>query len=121
MKITERNGLFYDEKNNFWKTKEEAKLFAPTLKNCSYCNNCTGCSYCSDWKAKPESISSPAIGSRQEKTIIFFDEKRTEVVCGCFRGTLDEFKERVKKTHGNNQHGKDYMAWIARVEKYMKG
>ncbi len=29
---------------------------------------------------------------------------------GCFAGALDEFRERVVLTHGDNQHARDYLA-----------
>ena len=178
MKITENNGLFYDENNNSWGSKEAAELFSPTLKNCSgcsdcsgcfgcsccsccsecsncfgcygcsycscctgcsncfgcsgcsdcsYCFGCSGCSCCSDcsncfgWKKSPEQITSPKMGSRKSQTTVYFDDSRTEVVCGCFRGTLEEFKDKVLQTHGDSQYVKDYQAWIGRVEKYIKG
>ncbi len=31
------------------------------------------------------------------------------VVCGCFRGTLEEFRERVKETHGKSKQAKEYL------------
>jgi hypothetical protein len=33
-----------------------------------------------------------------------------EVRCGCFNGTLEEFRARVKETHGDNQYAKEYLA-----------
>ena len=32
--------------------------------------------------------------------------------CGCFLGSLQAFEEKVKKTHGDNNHAKIYMATI---------
>ena len=40
----------------------------------------------------------------------------TIVACGCFRGNIDEFDAAVKKTHGDNEHGKAYMAAIQFVK-----
>jgi len=40
-------------------------------------------------------------------------------VCGCFKGTLDEFRNAVEKTHGDDEHGIAYRALIARVEAIM--
>ena len=30
--------------------------------------------------------------------------------CGCFYGTLDEFREKVKRTHGDSKFAKEYLA-----------
>ena len=51
------------------------------------------------------------MGSRNDFTTFF----RTKnlfigVSCGCFRGNVDEFVEKVKETHGNNKHAKAYFA-----------
>ena len=55
------------------------------------------------------SISS--FGSRNRSTTFFKCEDNTiKVVCGCFKGTLDEFRDKVKETHGNNQYAKEYLA-----------
>ena len=52
------------------------------------------------------------IGSRDDTTT-FFRVKFSagfaiSVCCGCFRGTVDEFRAKVKQTHGDNKHGKAY-------------
>ena len=31
------------------------------------------------------------------------------VVCGCFHGTLQEFREKVKETHGESKMAKEYL------------
>lgn len=31
------------------------------------------------------------------------------VNCGCFNGTLGEFREKVNETHGNNEYAKEYL------------
>ena len=51
------------------------------------------------------------VGSRNGFTTFF----RTKnlfigVSCGCFRGNIDEFVEKVKKTHGDAKHAKTYLA-----------
>ena len=30
--------------------------------------------------------------------------------CGCWAGTLDEFREQIVHTHGDNEHAQDYLA-----------
>lgn len=53
------------------------------------------------------------IGSRQDTATIYADSKNRIIVkTGCFTGTLDEFEAAVTKTHGDNQHGKEYRALI---------
>jgi hypothetical protein len=52
------------------------------------------------------------IGSR-DGTTTFFRAKFSDgfaisVCCGCFYGTVDEFRGKVKATHGDSKHGKAY-------------
>ena len=52
------------------------------------------------------------IGSRNDITTFF--QTRSEsgfsisVSCGCFYGTLAEFRRKVAETHGDNKHGRVY-------------
>ena len=52
------------------------------------------------------------IGSRNDFTTFFKNKGGgISVKCGCFSGTIDEFRERVKKTHGaDTKHAKVYQA-----------
>ena len=34
------------------------------------------------------------------------------VCCGCFEGSLKEFAEKVKKTHGSSKYAKEYLACV---------
>ena len=52
------------------------------------------------------------IGSRNSYTNIFHTDKGIFVRCGCFEGSLNEFSEKVKETHGESKHAKDYLALI---------
>ena len=52
------------------------------------------------------------IGSRYGYTTIYHTDKGIFVRCGCFRGSLNEFSKKVKKTHGESKHAKDYLALI---------
>ena len=49
------------------------------------------------------------IGSRSD-TITFYrnKDKKISVICGCFKGEIDEFLNKVTKTHGENKHAKVY-------------
>jgi len=60
------------------------------------------------------------IGSRKSQTNFYFDKKRVQVMCGCFNGTLKEFKKAVQETHKNNKHGKIYKKEIKLVEYLIK-
>jgi len=89
-------------------------------RGCSDCQYCLNCRYCRGWTANPRRIVSPEMGSRSDQTTIYFDNERTEVVCGAFAGTLEEFKEAVATTHGSNEHGIAYNKWIESVERYLE-
>ena len=52
------------------------------------------------------------IGSRNGYTTIYHTDKGIFVRCGCFRGSLNEFSKKVKETHGESKHAKDYLALI---------
>jgi hypothetical protein len=60
------------------------------------------------------------IGSRNSQTTFYFTDCHAMVVCGCFKGTLDEFEAKVTKTHGDNQHAQDYRKWIEAIKIYQK-
>lgn len=38
------------------------------------------------------------------------------ISCGCFYGTLDEFRLQVEKTHGDNKFGREYQAMIQLIK-----
>ena len=40
--------------------------------------------------------------------------------CGCFYGTLDEFREKVKKTHGDSKFAREYLAIADLMEMHFK-
>ena len=49
-------------------------------------------------------------GSEYRNTTFFrTKENNVKVVCGCFYGTLEEFREKVKETHGNSKIAKEYL------------
>lgn len=66
---------------------------------------------------------SHVMGSRNDQTTIYFDgEGRTEVVCGCFSGTVEKFVSAVNKTHGESSaHARAYLKWVNRVKQYIEG
>ena len=72
--------------------------------------------YLGDEWGKLESVSDVMmvglIGSRNGCTTIYHTDKGVFVMCGCFRGTLDEFAKKVEETHGDNKYARDYKALI---------
>ena len=50
------------------------------------------------------------LGSRNGYTTFFHTDKGIFVQCGCFRGTLEEFTAKVKETHNDNEHARNYLA-----------
>ena len=53
------------------------------------------------------------IGSRKETTYLFVCEDGNYVRCGCWFGTLDDFKKRVHDKYTDGQYRKEYDAAIA--------
>lgn len=41
--------------------------------------------------------------------------------CGCFYGTLDEFRQKVKKTHGDNDYAREYLMIADLMEHKLAG
>jgi hypothetical protein len=120
--MKKENGFFIDENNNAWdcliETFESATKKSKSLKNCRNCRDCSYCSDCSDFKINPQRITSQNIGSRNAQTTIYWTDEKEQVVCGCFKGTISEFKEQVQKTHNGNVYAKQYFDFIEKVEKY---
>jgi hypothetical protein len=56
------------------------------------------------------------IGSRSDYLMAFITDKGIAVKAGCFSGMLDEFRAAVEKTHGDNDHGKEYAMAILMIE-----
>lgn len=49
-------------------------------------------------------------GSEYRTTTFFrLDNKDIGVCCGCFYGTLNEFRKKVKETHNDNKYAKEYL------------
>lgn len=86
-----------------WIEKEE---------NLSHEGNAWVCGNAEVWGAYHCLVAGP-MGSRNDFTT-FFRSKNLDicVTCGCFRGNIDAFAEKVKETHGDNEHAKRYMAAI---------
>ena len=50
------------------------------------------------------------IGSRDDVTTAFRTLNGARIKCGCFYGNIEEFEEKIKGTHGDNKHAKEYLA-----------
>ena len=51
------------------------------------------------------------IGSRNDYTTFYRTSNNTiDVKCGCFHGSIQDFRKKVKKTHGNSKYAKEYIA-----------
>jgi hypothetical protein len=61
---------------------------------------------------------SPILGSRGSQATFYWLNEKTLVVAGCFSGTVEEFKEAIVKTHGENVHKIGYFKWLDSVETY---
>ena len=61
------------------------------------------------------------IGSRLGTTTAFkTKDGGISVICGCFSGTLDEFANQVKSTHGDNKYGKEYQLLIELIKTHFE-
>ena len=57
------------------------------------------------------------IGSRFDTTTFFRNKEGIiKVTCGCFYGSIAEFRAKVQQTHGENKFAKVYMAAAALAE-----
>ena len=79
---------------------------------------CGDASVCGD--ADIATIS--GFGSKYSTTT-FFRTKNDEIAvkCGCFYGTLAEFREKVKETHGDNRYAKEYLMIADLMEMHFRG
>jgi hypothetical protein len=86
---------------------------------CIDCTNCTRCADCSTLKRNPQRYLSGNIGSRHSQTCFYWLKDKTQVVCGCWRGTLEEFEERVNEVYPEGKYGNQYRAEIEKVKYLM--
>jgi len=141
------NGYYTDKNGNRWNadghSEKRAKELSSTLTdctgctdctdclrctNCLRCTDCTGCTDCTDctdclrctgYTENPKRIVSSRIGSRNVQTSIYWtNAKDVQVVCGCFRGDLKDFKESVLKSHKDNTEYKEQYLKLIKVANY---
>lgn len=54
-----------------------------------------------------------SFGSVNRTTTVFKEANgKIKIICGCFNGTIDEFKNQVLQTHKENKFAKEYLAII---------
>ena len=90
--------------------------------NCWVCGNakvCGDAEVCGNARVYGDAdyITIKGLGSVCRNTTIFRTKgKNIAVKCGCFYGTLAEFVDKVKETHGNSKFTKEYLALIDLVK-----
>lgn len=90
--------------------------------NCSNCRDCNNCYNCCYYKQNPQRYTTGKVGSRNDQTTFYYgetknNEKEIQVVCGCFKGNLEEFEEAVLETHKDNDfYRKQYLKEIEKVK-----
>ena len=81
-----------------------------------------GGAYLGDWGKLQDILIIGPLGSRKAYTTCYKTDKGIFVQCGCFKGTLDEFVAKVKKTHNGNTHERDYLTLVEFVKiKFLEG
>ena len=60
-------------------------------------------------------ISIGPIGSRCDNLLAFLTEKGVRIKAGCFFGTVKQFTDKLKETHNDNNHAKEYTAALAMI------
>ena len=66
-------------------------------------------------------LSIGPIGSRRDYLFVSKNDKGELIVmAGCWFGSLEDFKKRVKEVHGKNKHGQDYGFVIKLIESRFK-
>ena len=68
----------------------------------------------------PDRLVINNIGSRNSTIYIYWLCDLTQVICGCFKGSLLQFEKAVIQTHRENEHGKRYIKLINKVYEMME-
>lgn len=93
--------------NNAW-IYDDALVYGDTIIYGDTCI-CDEAWVCDD----SDYICFKGFGSESRNTTMFRTKNRDiYVCCGCFRGSLKEFEEKVKETHGNTKYAKEYLVCI---------
>ena len=62
-------------------------------------------------------VKGKKLGSRNEN--LYYQKYKNTIVfkTGCFMGDKEKFIKAIEETHGNNDYAKEYIAYIAEIEK----
>lgn len=73
------------------------------------------------WKTRPV-LQLGYCGRYGRNTIVFFFDDKTEplIKCGCFSCTIEEFSEKIHKTHAGTFHEYEYMAMVEHIRAIRK-
>jgi hypothetical protein len=63
-------------------------------------------------------LSVGPIGSRSDTLMAFITDSGVMICAGCFFDTRAEFELQLSLTHGDNEHGKEYRAALALIDKH---
>lgn len=131
--MTEDKNYWIDENQNRWSklfyTKEQAEKNSKTLTHCTGCTDCTdctdctgctGCTNCTNFGKNPQRYVTPFIGSRNAQTTLYWGDGKQQILCGCFRGDIDNFEAKVLATHSESEHLQPYLKQIE-IMKYLVG
>ena len=95
--------------------------YCQNCQNCRDCQNCQNCRDCRDYKQNPGRYTGRFIGSRKSQTIVYWNDEKTTVVCGCFINSLDNFEKKViEKYDDKSIYGIEYRKFIKIVRNIIK-
>lgn len=95
--------------------------YATVCDNARVCDNATVCGYatvCDSARVGGDAIVRMDTDyivvqgfGRVQRTTTFYRLKDGDigVSCGCFHGTIKQFRDKVKKTHGDGKYAKEYL------------
>ena len=85
---------------------------------CSFGERCSFGKHCICEFGEFKKMSTIGGFGREERTTYFFKltDGNIGVRCGCFAGNLDEFREKVKETHGQTKYAKEYLMIVDLME-----
>lgn len=75
--------------------------YCDNCDNCKYCKYCTNCDNCINVHSSQDYLILGPAQSSSRMTYAYIDSesKSLMISCGCFTGSLDEFKAKISETH----------------------
>ena len=89
---------------------------ARVCNNARVCDNAIVCNNARIYNTKDYCIITGFGSSLSTTTFFRCKDDEIRVNCGCFNGTLDEFRDKVKETHKDNKYAKEYLLAIDMVK-----